>query len=175
MDEKIERFVEQGFLIKTPFMSKLSPRFLEKARNNLVTMSILSDVGENKEAKTLLKIPEDYDSSEWVVVCGYYAMYMAASSALAKINYRSKNHTATMVALETFFVNKKLLEEKYLKMLEKAQLEREHVEQLKLARDRREIAQYSVTKQTTKLIAKQVKEDAYSFVKRIEKLISEVK
>lgn len=58
-------------------------------------------------------------------------------------------------------------------MIEKAQLEREHVEQLKLARDRREIAQYSVTKQKTRKIAEEIKADAYMFLQRIERLISD--
>jgi uncharacterized protein (UPF0332 family) len=106
-----------------------------------------------------------------IVVCGYYAMYMAASAALAKISYRSKNHTATILALETFFVKRQLLEPDYLKIMEKAKLEKEHLEQLKLARERREIAQYSVTKGTTKSIAEEIKRDAYSFVERMEKLM----
>ena len=57
-------------------------------------------------------------------------------------------------------------------MIENAQLEKEHVEQLKIARDRREIAQYSVTKQTTKEVAKLIKSDAYQFTEAIEKLLN---
>ncbi|MDD4976855.1 MAG: HEPN domain-containing protein, partial [Bacteriovorax sp.] len=112
--------------------------------------------------------------SEWVVVCAYYAMYMAASATLAKISYKSKNHTATVLALETFFVKKQLLEENYLDMIEKAQLEKEYVDNLNLARDRREIAQYSVTKETTRRIAEEIKEDAYKFVERMEKLVTDL-
>jgi uncharacterized protein (UPF0332 family) len=174
MDKGISWFIEEGLLAKTPFIQKLTPRFIDKAKNNLVTMSILFDLHNSKEAREMLHVPEDYDSSEWVVVCAYYAMYMAASAALAKVNYKSKNHTATVVALETFFVKKQLLEERYLKMIEKAQLEKEHIDNLKLARDRREIAQYSVTKGTTRKIAEEIKEDAYKFVERIVKLIEEM-
>ncbi len=171
MEKNVDWFIERGLLAKTPFIQKLSPRFIDKAKNNLVTMSILFDIHNSKSARDTLNVPEDYDSSEWVAVCAYYAMYMAASAALAKINYKSKNHTATVVALETFFVRKRLLEDKYLKMMEKAQLETEHIDSLKLARDRREIAQYSVTKETTKKIAEEIREDAYRFVERMEKLI----
>ena len=171
MERNIGWFIDQGLLIKTPFVGRLAQRFLDKARNNLVTMSILYDLYGNTEAKKTLSAPEDYDSSEWVVVCGYYAMYMAALGALAKVGYRSKNHTATVVALETFFVEKKLLEPEYLKMLERAQLEKEQIESLKLAKERREIAQYSVTKETTRSIAEKVRVDAYKFVERIEELV----
>lgn len=173
MNKGIDWFIEEGLLSKTPFIGKLALPFLEKAKNNLITMSILSDLHGSKEAKEILQVPEDYDSSEWVVSCGYYAMYIAASAALAKIGYRSKNHTATIIALETFFVKKYILEPEYLKMIEKAQLEREHVEQLKLARDRREIAQYSVTKQTTRKIADEIKTNAYMFIQRMERIISD--
>lgn len=175
MKKDINWFIREDLLTKAPFIQKLAPRFIEKAKNNLITMSILFDLHDSKEARDSLHVPEDYDSSEWVVVCAYYAMYMAASAVLAKINYRSKNHTATFIALETFFVNKQLLEERYLKMIEKAQLEKEYIDNPKLARDRREIAQYSVTKETTRKIAEEIKEDAHSFVERMEKLIGSLK
>jgi uncharacterized protein (UPF0332 family) len=171
MERDINWFVDQGLLIKTPFIGRLAQRFLDKARDNLVTMSILFDLHDNIEARKLLKIPEDYDSSEWVVVCGYYAMYMAALGALAKVGYRSKNHAATVVALEAFFVKKQLLVPEHLRMLERAQLEREQIEHLRLAKERREIAQYSVTKETTRSIAQKIKADAYLFVEKIEELV----
>lgn len=171
MEKGINWFTRQGLLTKTPFIGRLAQRFLDKARNNLVTMSILFDLHISGEAKKILNAPEEYDSSEWVVICGYYAMYMAALGALARVGYRSKNHSATVVALETFFVEKRLLEPEYLKMLERAQLEKEQIEQLKLAKERREIAQYSVTKGTTRSIAEKIKEDAYRFVERIEGLV----
>ncbi len=174
MKKDINWFIREGSLAKTPFISRLAPRFIEKAKNNLITLSILFGIYNNEEARGSLNIPEDYDSSEWVVVCAYYAMYMAASATLAKVGYKSKNHTATVLALETFFVKKQLLEESYLKMIEKAQLEKQYVDNLNLARDRREIAQYSVTKETTRRIAEEIKGDAYKFVERMEKLIADL-
>ncbi|HID60247.1 MAG TPA: hypothetical protein EYP46_00105 [Hadesarchaea archaeon] len=86
MERHIKWFIDQGLLIKTPFIGRLTQRFLGKARNNLVTMSILFYLYGNAEAKKTLNAPENYDPSEWVVVCGYYAMYMAASGALAKVS-----------------------------------------------------------------------------------------
>ncbi|MFH1225063.1 MAG: HEPN domain-containing protein [Candidatus Diapherotrites archaeon] len=137
-------------------------------------MSILFGIHGNKDARSALDVPEDYDSSEWVAVCAYYAMYMAASAALARVNYRSKNHSATVLALETFFVDKQLLEKKYVEIIEKAQLEKDYVDGLNLARNKREIAQYSVTKETTRKIAVELKDDAYKFVERVERLIHEL-
>lgn len=171
MKKDINWFIQKELLTKTPFIQKLAPRFIGKAKNNLITLSILFDLQNNIKIRDSLNVPDDYDSSEWAVVCAYYAMYMAALAALAKINYKSKNHTATVLALETFFVKKQLLEETYIRMIEKAQLEKEYIDNLNLARDRREIAQYSVTKETTRRIAEEVKEDSYKFVERMDKLL----
>ncbi len=101
-------------------------------------------------------------------------MYMAALSSLARINYRSKNHTATVVAMETFFVKKELLEGWYLDMLENIQLEKGKIEQLEIVKERREIAQYSVTKDTTRELATKTRDDAYDFVNRIDVLLDEI-
>ena len=174
MNKDINWFIQEGLLVKTPFIRRLAPRFIEKAKNNLITLSILFDLHNNKEVRDALNVPEDYDPNEWVVACAYYAMYMAASAALAKISYKSKNHTATVLALETFFVKKQLLEENYLKMIQTAQLEKRYIDNLNLARDRREIAQYSVTKETTRRIAEEIRENAYKFVERIEKLTDKI-
>lgn len=175
MTRSVRWFEKKGLLEKTPFIGRLSSQYVEKARYNLTTMSILLQINDNKEVREILNVPDWYLSSQWVVITGYYAMYMAALSSLAKINYRSKNHTATIVAMETFFVKKKLLDEKYLRMLENVQLEKERMEQLEIARERREIAQYSVTKDTTKELALRTRDDAYDFVNRIDALLDEIK
>lgn len=174
MARSVRWFEKKGLLERTEFIGRLSPKYMEKARYNLTTMSILLQIDDNKEARETLNVPEWYFSSQWVVITGYYAMYMAALSSLARINYRSKNHTATVVAMDTFFVKKKLLEEKYLDMLENVQLEKEKVEQLEIARERREIAQYSVTKDTTRDLALKTKDDSYEFVNRIDALLDEI-
>ncbi|MBN2121791.1 HEPN domain-containing protein [Candidatus Micrarchaeota archaeon] len=171
MEKKIGWYIEKGLLVRTPFIRKLSPKFLEKARNNLITMNILFEMQDKREIREALDIPREYDSAEWVVACGYYAMYMAALAALAQVGYRSRNHSGTILALEAFFVKKELLEPKYLEMIGEAQFGMEHVEQIRWARERREIAQYSVTKHTTKRLASESRDDAYEFVERMEKLL----
>ena len=170
MVRNIKWFENKGLLIRTPFIRRLAQKYMEKARYNLVTMSLLSDASK-PEVMELLNLPDDYNPSEWVVITGYYAMYMAALSVIAKVGYRSKNHSATIVALDTFFVQRRLMEERYLRILEDTRLEKEKVEQLELARERREIAQYSVTKDTTTKQTKKTREDAYDFVERMEELL----
>jgi len=169
--QAVNWYIKQGQLSKDNSYKNLANKFLQKARQNLVTMSILSELNDNKQARELLKIPKDYDSNEWIVISGYYAMYTAAISLLAKIGYRSKNHTATLCVLEEFFVKKRILDQDTLTLLKSAMFHKEEVEKLSDARHKREIAQYSITKQTTKSIAEKIKKDAYYFVNKCEEII----
>lgn len=167
---KFEDCLQDGSIQKAPFIRSLSRPFLSKARHNLTTMSILSQLTD-ENARQTLSVPSEYSPDEWVVVCGYYAMYMAALSALAKAGYKSKSHTATLCALEELFVRRKHLEPEFVRMLDMHRVQPEDIEALSLARDRREIAQYSVTRKTTHALAAKTKEDAYRFVQRMERLV----
>ena len=149
----------------------LARPYLNKAHSNLVTMEILS---KTKDHKAILAIPKDHSDDEWVVVVAYYAMYMAALSLIAKIGYKSKSHTATSAALEEFFVKNKVLDKAHLAILENVRLQKEEVETLRDVKDRREIAQYSVTKRTTKDIMEQTKIDARGFVDKIEEIFERI-
>lgn len=98
-------------------------------------------------------------------------MYESALSLLAKIGYRSKNHSATILILEKYFVKKKLLDENSILILKNALLQKEEINKLSDARHKREITQYSITKNTTKAIAEKIKKDAYEFTNKCEEII----
>ena len=70
-------------------------------------------------------------------------------------------------------VKKKILDEEILTLLKSAMFHKEEIEKLSDARHKREIAQYSITKQTTKAIAEKIKKDAYDFIDKCEKIIEE--
>lgn len=171
MDNNVKRLIEQGFIARDSTVKNLALKYLQKARNNLITMSLLSEVNGNKKARELLKIPSEYNSDEWVVICGYYAMYASALALIAKLGYRSKNHSATIAVLEESFIRKKILTKEDVAVLKNAMLQKEEIEKLSDARHKREIAQYSVTKQTTKEIAESIKKDAYQFINKVESII----
>jgi len=171
MIRDIKSLIRQGFLSKDDSVKFLSLKYLQKARNNLVTMSVLSDLNNNKKAKEILKVPLDYNSDEWVVITGYYAMYSSALALIAKIGYKSKNHSATIILLEEFFIKKKLLSKADIGLLKNAIFQKAEIERLSEARHKREIAQYSVTKHMTKEIAESIKQDAYNFINKIESII----
>ena len=170
--QAVNWYIKQGQLSKDNSYKSLANKFLQKSRQNLITMSLLSDLNINQKVRELLKVPKEYDSNEWVVICGYYSMYTAALSLLAKAGYRSKNHTATLCVLEEFFVKKKILDEDILILLKSAMFHKEEIEKLSDARHKREIAQYSITKQTTKSIAEKIKKDAYDFINKCEEVIN---
>ena len=56
-------------------------------------------------------------------------------------------------------------------LLKNAIIQKVEIEKLSEARHKREIAQYSVTKQTTKEIAESIKQDAYNFINKTETII----
>ena len=157
--ERIPSGLTKDAAIKTD-----TTKYLQKTTVNLMTMDVLLALKNNKEARNLLNIPPNYTPDDWIVVTGYYAMYLATTALLAKIGYKTKQHTAAINGLEHFFVKKKLLEQQYVDMLKSASLSHEEVHKLREARDDRETAQYGVTKATTmELIAKTVK-NAHDFV-----------
>jgi len=80
--KKIDFYLKNNQIVKDKTVMNLSQKYLEKAKNNLITMSLLSELNANKKAKELLQIPKDYDSNEWIVICGYYAMYTSALALL---------------------------------------------------------------------------------------------
>ena len=171
MKRSIKFYIKRELLIKDESVKRLAKEYLTKAKNNLITLKILSEIQEDKLFRKKHDIPDNYSTYEWVVITGYYAMYTAAISLLAKIGYRSKNHTATLCVLEEFFVKKKILDEDILMLLKSAMFHKEEIEKLSDARHKREIAQYSITKQTTKSIAEKIKKDAYDFVNKCEEII----
>ena len=163
----IKKFIKEKQLIKDSAIKNLAEPYLKKSKSNLITMEILSKVENHK---TLLAIPKEHSTDEWIVVVAYYAMYMAALSLIAKLGYRSKSHTATSVALEEFFVKSKLLERNHFINFKNIKMRKEDIETLREVRDRREIASYSVTKRTTKEIAEKTKTDAREFADRVEEI-----
>ncbi len=169
--KKIEFYLKKEQIIKDGTISSKAKNYLEKARYNLATLEILDKINFNKSVRKVLEIPDNYLSYEWMVICGYYAMYSAALGLIARIGFRSKNHTATFLLLEEYFVKKKLLEEDIYLLLKNASLKKEELQELSEARQKREIAQYSITKQTTKEIAEKIKKDAYSFVNKCEEIL----
>ena len=171
MISDIKQLIKLGYISKDDSVKNLSQKYMQKARNNLITMSLLLEISNNKKAREMLSISPEYNGDEWVVITGYYAMYSAALALIARIGYKSKNHSATIMLLEEFFMKKRLMSAEDLNLLKNAIIQKSEIEKLSDARHKREIAQYSVTKQTTKEIAESIKKDAYNFVNKIQSIL----
>lgn len=169
--QKLREYENKGLRGKNQFMKRLVPHFMEKARHNLLFCTAVWDMNNSENAKKAINLPEDFSAFDWVTITAYYAMYHSALAALASVSYKSDNHTATIIALEAFFVDKNLLEMEFIDKLKQArELEEEYVYKLKQAKRQRETAQYGVTEQTGKDAAEKLLENARSFVDRMEKL-----
>ena len=166
----IKFYMKKGVLIKDKSVEKLANIYLIKAKNNLTTLKLLSEIQSNKIFREKLNLPENYSAYEWITITGYYAMYTSALALLAKIGFRSKNHAATLFALEEYFVKDKILDENSFLLIKNALLQKQELEKLSDAKHKREIAQYSITKQTTKDIASKIQKDAYDFVNKVEEI-----
>lgn len=160
-------------LSKDATVTSLTSRYLERAEKNLEFMSIISELSKNKEVQKILKLPENYSNDEWIIIASYYSMYHSALALLAKIGYKSDTHTATIFALEKFFVEKELIGQEYLAMFKhsKDQLNKQDIDNLSKGKENREIAQYKVTEAITRAIAEASMKNAYEFVNKIRSII----
>ncbi len=169
--QTIKFFIKKGQLAKDKTIISKSKNFLNKARKNIEVLDALDKLNNSSKAREMLKISGDFDSSEWIVITGYYAMYTAALALIAKLGFRSKNHIATLLVLEEYFVKKKILDEGSYLTLRNAVFQKQEIETISEAKHKREIAQYSITKQTTKDIAQKIKTDTYFFVNKCEEIL----
>ncbi len=171
MKNKINELIKKGKIARDESIKGLSYKYLMKAKNNLTTMRLLFEFNSNNKLRDYLKIEEIYTSDEWIVICGYYSMYSSALALLAKIGFKSRNHTATLIVLEEYFVKKKILDEKIYQTLKNVFLKKEELKKISEVKDKREIAQYSATKKTTAEIVREVMVEAYDFVNKIEEIL----
>lgn len=176
VESKLKDFEEKGLCGKAQFIRRLGPSFLARAKHNFMVCNLLWEMGSNEEAKKIVKLPSEFTAFDWVVITGYYVMYHSALAALASVGYKSDNHTATIIALEVYFVRKNLLGKEFLDKLKQArELEEEYIQKLRRARRQRETAQYGVTEETEKNAAEKLLKDAGEFVNRMERLIDGLK
>ena len=170
--DKLEEYERKSLFGRDGSIKRLTSNFLGKARHNLETARVMFDLSESGSAKEALRISSSYAAYDWAIVSAYYAMYHAALGALAALGFKSEDHEATRVGLLYYYVLEGSLESRYVTALEKARkLEEEYVQKLHKAKRTRQIAQYSVEEEFSKVEAKSLIEDALRFVNRISELL----
>lgn len=173
LNRKIKSYLKKKQLIQSQEFVKLEKPYLLKSRKNFTVANMLMKVSDSEELKKVLRLSNNFEMYDWVIVVSYYSMYVSALSALAKLGFKSKSHAATLLVLEYNYVHQmKGLEIKHLENLSKAYALSEFlVNKLMQTKGRRETAQYEATPEISKESALASLKDADEFITRMEEIM----
>ena len=174
LKRKIEAYLKKEQLLKDNANAKLEKPFLAKARKNFTVGNILFKISEQEEPKKALTLAYSFEMYDWVIIISYYSIYTSALAALARLEFKSKSHAATIAALEYYYVqNGNILESEHIQKLTKAyEVSKELITKLIEAKTKRETAQYEATPSISRENAKTALEDAEDFITKIEEFLS---
>ena len=173
LKKRIERYLKKEQLLKNQSHTKWEASFLAKARKNIGVGRLLFAISEKEELKKAMGLASHFESFEWVIVMSYYAMYISALAALARLGFKSESHAATIAALEYYYVHEqKHLETKHLNLITKAYiLSKDLVLKLIQTKIKRETAQYDATPTISSENARAALADAEEFVAKVEEVL----
>ena len=173
LKKKINRYLMKEQLFKSQEYTKLENPFLAKSRKNFTIANLFFRISEQEELKKVLTLTHGFEMYEWVIIASYYAMYISALAAIAKLGFKSKSHAATITVLENYYVcEKRRLEKKHIHQLSKAYaLSEGLINKLIEIKTRRETAQYDATPAISRENAITALEDAEEFITKIEEIL----
>ena len=99
---KVKGYFDNGDLRIDPTITALVKYHVDKARHNIETGSLLMYFSKDKYSKKRLKVSADYIGYDWTIGCGYYAMFHAATAALAAIGIKAQSHESLIEGEVTF-------------------------------------------------------------------------
>lgn len=174
LQKKMGGYLRKKQLLKNEEFNKLEKPFLKKARKNFTVANLMFKISEQDDLKKTLALSQDFETYEWVIVVSYYAMYVSALAALARLGMKSKSHAATIVVLEYSYVHQqKNLEEKHIQQLAKAYTVSEDlIQKLMQTKTKRETAQYDATPAISQANASSALTDAEEFVTKMEEILN---
>lgn len=140
----------------------LTKVYLKRARSDLFLARLLMKISQDENTKKSLLIDQSYHSFHWVIVSAYYAMYHAATSAIAQKGIKARTHVATVAALAKHYA----LGHGLAKQLEDVQIQ--HIDATRITRQN---AQYKVTKSFSEKEAERVIDTAQEFIDKIDEII----
>jgi len=135
------------------------------------------EVSKDGESKKRLKVSTDYIGYDWTISCGYYAMFHAATAALAAIGIKAQSHESLIEGLEYHFVFKeKTIESKDIEKIKSAKrLDEKYVNRMWATKSKRNTAQYKADSVIAQKDAEKIYRNAIDFVDTIESLIKGLK
>ena len=174
---KVKGYFDNGDLKADSTITALVRYHIDKARHNIETGSLLMEVSEDEESKKRLKVNTDYIGYDWTISCGYYAMFHAATAALAAIGIKAQSHESLIEGLEYHFVLKeKAIESKDIEKIKFAKrLDEKYVNRMWATKSKRNTAQYKADSVIAQKDAERIYRNAIDFVNTIETLIRGLK
>jgi len=174
---KVKGYFDNGDLRVDSTITALVQYHIDKARHNIETASLLIEASKDRETKKRLKISEDYIGYDWVISCGYYAMFHTATAALAAIGIKAESHESLIEGLEYHFVLKeKVIESKDVEKIKSAKkLDEKYVNKMWATKSKRNTAQYKADAVIARKDAEKVYKNAIDFVDTLEGLIRGLK
>src|SRR3989338_8732512 len=150
-----------------------------KADYNLRIARINFNLNDHKDfLKELEKTEEadpDFNTYEWVIIMGYYAMFHSVNALLRKIGLKickQYAHEITTNLLLYYFYYTKIIEDELLKIYENAEEKAKGlVVSYIFAKDERTKHQYEVNLESQKKDAEKILDDAVNFVSRLKGII----
>ena len=174
---KVKGYFENGDLKVDSTITALVKYHVDKARHNIETSSLLMEVSKDKESKKKLKVSADYIGYDWVISCGYYAMFHAATAALAAIGIKAQSHESLIEGLEYHFVlkEKAIASDDIEKLKSAKRLDEKYVNRMWATKSKRNTAQYRADSVIVQKDAEKIYKNAIDFVDTIESLIRGLK
>lgn len=174
---KVKGYFDNGDLRVDSTITALVQYHIDKARHNIETASLLKEASKDRETKKRLKISEDYIGYDWVISCGYYAMFHAATAAMAAIGIKAESHESLIEGLEYHFVLKeKAIESKDIEKIKSAKkLDEKYVNRMWATKSKRNTAQYKADVVIAQKDAEKIYKNAIDFVNTLESLIKGLK
>ncbi|MEK6969212.1 MAG: HEPN domain-containing protein [Nanoarchaeota archaeon] len=173
LKEKYEECLKNYSIKQDVNEKKFSESYLNKSLHNLELAGLLDLISRKDDTKKAIGIPLTKQYFDWIIVTSYYAMYLAATSALAKLGVKSTTHGSTIIALEyRYCVKKNLLERKYIEMIEEANFGKEDIQKIDNALRGRINVQYTISTKYGDNEAKRILKDAKEFVNKINEILN---
>ena len=162
-EQKYDEFVKEDEISKDSSEKAKVSHYMDRAQSDLFLARLLMKISTNTAYKQSLQIDSNYASFHWVIIISYYAMYHAATAAIAQKSLKARSHVATVAALAKHYaLGSKLAQ----------QLEEIYIIHLDATRITRTIAQYEVTKSFSEKEAQRIIDTAQEFMDKIREVIS---
>lgn len=135
-----------------------------------LSKSHLLKAEENLDFVLFLKNNDKFHN--WMIVGCYYVIYHASLALITSKGYSSKNHLATLCTLiKCYFYANDLLSDKDVEIVAVSALKREEFECFFNAKEKREIASYSINDTVNKQQAKELFDEMIHFLNKTREIL----